>query len=352
VDFQFSPIQLELADLYGRFFAAESTSVRVRAAEPLGFDADMWAKLASLGALSMGLPEAAGGDGIGLTELAVVAEQVGRCLAPVPYIEAVTAARLVAAHAGRLSASGWEGWSTALLSGERLLTFALRPFVAGTSRLAPAGAVADAVVGLSAGALVVAETEAPADGGPARRPTVNLGSSPIADARLGSPRYVLLEGPQAAAAHSRALDEWKVLTAACLVGLAARALDMAIDYARIRKIFGTLLGSFQTAAHRFADDVVSIDGSRFLSYKAAWALDSEQPDGPTLASMAFLNATETARRVASGALHIHGGLGYTSEHDIQLYYRRAQAWPLVLGDPAHEWLQLSDRLYGPREQRG
>jgi alkylation response protein AidB-like acyl-CoA dehydrogenase len=140
--------------------------------------------------------------------------------------------------------------------------------------------------------------------------------------------------------------QWRLLTAAALAGLAARALDIGLGYVVQRRAFGVLIGSFQTVQHRLADHATAVDGARLLTYKAAWALDAGLPSAGHLAEAAFLFAAETAFATASDSLHFHGGYGYTLEYDIQLYFRRAKAWPLVAGDRRAGYAALARSRYG------
>jgi alkylation response protein AidB-like acyl-CoA dehydrogenase len=340
VDYNLSDIQAQTRDTFGRFFAERSSSRLVRNAEPLGFDQALWSQLRDLGATTMGLPEDAGGDGAGLLDLTLVAEQQGRAIAPVPFIEVVVASRMLARH--RNHVHDHDDLTGRLLRGGSLLTIALRPLKAGVSHLVPAGAVADAIIGLEDDELVVAEIET----GAARRAPANVGSMPIADCRVVGTPTKLVGQPEAGRVFHHAVDEWKVLTAAALVGLSDRAHEMAVEFVRSRQIYGSTLGALQTVAHRLADNAVLVDGARFLSYKAAWAQDDARPESEALAAMSFLNAIEVANKVVSDSLHLHGGLGFTMEHDVQLYFRRAKAWPLIYRDPAQEALHLADCLYG------
>jgi alkylation response protein AidB-like acyl-CoA dehydrogenase len=132
--------------------------------------------------------------------------------------------------------------------------------------------------------------------------------------------------------------------------IVARTIDhVGTEYAKSRHQFGVPIGSFQSIARDLADVATAVDGARLLAREAAWAA-SESPDElPALAGMAFLFAARTAQRTASVALHVHGGYGFMLEYDIQLYYRRAKAWPLVLGDPRRVVRQLADALFGPVE---
>ena len=338
VDLALTADQEAIAELFDGFFAKESPTTVARAAEPLGFDRELWDKLVVLGAAGMGSPEAAGGGGAALSDLVVVAEALGRTIAPVPLVDHLSALAVLD--------------DPDLVGGEAIAGVAVRPADAeGTWRLVPAGAVADVVVGVD-GDELVAVRSAPPMAGP-----LNHGSAPIADrsAREGDRRVL---GP--ACDFQPVLDRWKVLTAAAMVGISEAALRLGVEYVMAREQFGVPVGSFQAVQHGLADLPVLIDGGRILTHKAAWALDRDEPgvvdwalnditDGSTLAAMAFVFTGEGAALATDRSLHYHGGYGFAEEYDIQMYYRRARGWALVLDDPTVECLALADRLFGPLE---
>jgi alkylation response protein AidB-like acyl-CoA dehydrogenase len=163
----------------------------------------------------------------------------------------------------------------------------------------------------------------------------------------GCERRCLAEGDSARTMFATALDEVRVLRAAALIGLAAEAVRIGSDYAKVRHAFGQPIAMYQAVAHPFADAVAALDGAQLLIQKACWALDSGQADGPALASMSFVFAAETAYQAAGHSLHVHGGYGFMEEYDIQLYYRRAKAWAVTFADPRRELLTLADRRFGP-----
>jgi alkylation response protein AidB-like acyl-CoA dehydrogenase len=335
VNLDFTDEQQALRETLRDFFEKESPTAVVRAAEPLGFDASLWRKVAELGLSGVAVPEDRGGGGSGFVELAIAAELLGRSLAPVPLIEAAVACGLLASLAG-------PDVVEPVVAGELLATLALRPADGEVARLVPAGAVADLVVVLRGEELLLVEQpDKPAAALP------NLGSMPLADCPVPAGTRVLARGPRAVAAHRGAVRHWELLTAAALAGMAARALDIGVEYVLQRRAFGVLIGSFQTIQHRLADNATAIDGARLLAYKAAWACDARLPDADGLATASFLFASETAFKTASESLHFHGGYGYTLEYDIQLYFRRAKAWPLVAGDPRGMYASLAHRLYDP-----
>jgi alkylation response protein AidB-like acyl-CoA dehydrogenase len=176
-----------------------------------------------------------------------------------------------------------------------------------------------------------------------------LPSLPLADRRLDGPgRLVLASGADALALHAEASADWQVLTAAALVGLADRALALAVAHVKQRVQFGVAIGSFQAIQHRLADRATELEGARLLAWRAAWAGSQRAPDRLAWAAAALLFASETARATTAAALQYHGGKGYTLEHDIQLFHRRAKGWPLVLGDAAEQWRALGALLYCDR----
>jgi alkylation response protein AidB-like acyl-CoA dehydrogenase len=330
VNLRLTEEQQALRETFAVLFAKECTPDVVRAAEPLGHDASLWARMSDIGLLHIGVPEDLGGAGAGLFELVLVAEEVGRRLAPVPLAETVAAVRLVAA-------CGANNLLRLALEGARLVSLPPATGPVLTQVLAD-GAVADMVLGLVDGRIVTVSR--PTDA----RLISNLGALPLARWSGASDVEVLADGPGAAQAFSRALCEVRVLRAAALVGLAAEALELGAAYARERCAFGIPIGTYQAVAHPLADALVAKDGAQLLAWKAAWALETDHPEARVLARQAFIFAAELAYQVAQHSLHIHGGYGFTQECDIQLYYRRSQAWAATVADPGRELLALADGI--------
>src|SRR5690606_16928278 len=144
------------------------------------------------------------------------------------------------------------------------------------------------------------------------------------------------------AAHERALDEMMLLTAAAQVGIAARALEIALDYVGQRHAFGVPIGSFQTIAHSLADTATATDGARLLVHEAAWADSAEPERFAHLAALSLAFATESSRDATYRSLHFHGGYGFTEEYDIQHYYRRARAWSAIVAEPRVAYRRAAD----------
>jgi alkylation response protein AidB-like acyl-CoA dehydrogenase len=281
------------------------------------------------------VPEDKGGWGASLLDLALVAEQHGRAVAPAPLIEAQVAARLLA----RLTGDAATGALTSALTGDALVTIAVRPARGGIAALVPGAAVAQQAVVLDGDRLLLVDV--PAD----IRLVDNTGSLPLADLDVPSDAIVLASGTDAVDAYAVALDEWRVLTAAALAGIAARALEIGVAYAKERQAFGQPIGAFQGVAHRLADRAAEVDGAELLAREAAWAAAEEPGRAAELAAMAFGFAAETARDTTYHALHFHGGYGFMLEYDIQLYFRRARAWAAVLAEPSASYRRVADVRY-------
>ena len=315
--------QRQLVASFSQLLAKSSSPEQVRAAEPAGFDAALWQTLVDTGAVVMGVAEERGGWGASLLDLALVAEQVGRSVAPAPVIEAQVAARLLAA----VGTAPALDLLTRLIEGDQLVTVAVRPSTGGSAPLTPAGAICDAAIVLAGDRLLLAT---PADGD--RQPVANLASAPLADLRVADDAVELAAGPSAVAIFEAALDEWLALTAAAVVGIGAAALEIGCAYAIERRAFGSPIGAFQGVSHPLADDATNLDGARLLVQKAAWSVDTDAPRRRELVAMAFAFASRAAEAATYDALHVHGGYGFMLEYDVQLHYRRARGWTRVWGD--------------------
>jgi alkylation response protein AidB-like acyl-CoA dehydrogenase len=342
MDLSPSDEQQQLIDAFSAFYAKECPVERVRAAEPTGHDADLWARLREMGALDMAVDEPSGGWGASLLDLALVAEQHGRHLGPAPLVEAQVVVRLLA-RAGSPAAA--EALGRALTDG-RLTTLALHPPKQGVLALVPAGAVADEVIFFENNRLMSAKI---AHG---RRPISNLGSMPVADIAVDSSAVELLAGKQARPLFERARDEWLALMANALVGVGARSIEIGVAYVKERHAFGVPIGSFQAVAHGLANAATAIDGGTLIAREAAWAADEDPARAAQLATLSCGFCAEAAREASYRSLHYHGGYGFMLEFDIQLYFRRAKAWPAVFGEPASMYARgAANRLSAIRTDR-
>jgi alkylation response protein AidB-like acyl-CoA dehydrogenase len=334
VDLNLRPEEEQLVNTVRGLLGRESPPERVRASEKTGFDAELWARLQEIGVPTMAATDGAIGSA-SLFQLALVAEQCGAALASAPVLEGMVAIRILTRcgePASQLLAS--------VLSGDVIATVSFGSTVRGVPSLVPAGAIAHLVLGQDGDDLIAMVSEPPGVR------VENLGALPLAFRELGSgARTVLATGAAARSVLAACFDDWKLLSAAQLVGVSAAALDLGVEYVKSREVFGSPIATFQTIAHCLADDATAIDGGRLLVQKAAWAIDESRNGGDSLASMAWLFASETALKVTRDCLHYHGGYGFTTEYDIQLYFRRAKAYSLLWGDPRAEFRHLGDLLF-------
>ncbi len=320
LDYSLTADHEALQAAYRDFFKTHCSIETVRAAEESGFDKNLWELLCGMGATTMALPQAAGGDGATLVDLTLVAEEIGRSLAPVPWIDHVCAARLLA----RLGLA-----ESDVVDGTRLA--ALDPqhdSVTGT-RLIPAGSIADQIIVRDGAEVVRLAFDT--------RPTKvdNVGRLPMAwvDPAAADSCTVLASGAGALAEYQRALDEWRVLTAAALVGLVEEAMTIAAKFAKTRYTLGVPISTLQAISHPLANIAITVQGGRNLARRAAWFLDNEPDERPELAPSAYVFMAEEAAKAATMAVHVQGGLGVSAEAAATAYLVRARGWALAGGDP-------------------
>ncbi|OHV01010.1 acyl-CoA dehydrogenase family protein [Mycobacterium talmoniae] len=329
LDYSLSEDHTALQQAYRQFFATHCPIDTVRAAEATGFDKSLWERLCAMGATTMALPESVGGDGATLVDLTLVAEEIGRALAPVPWIDHVCAARLLA----RLGAVEDD-----ISTGRQLVAFDPQQQPVSGVRLMPSGSIADHVI-IRDGDEVVRLTFG-------TRPTRvdNIGRLPMAwvDPANADGRTVLGSGPDALADYQRALDEWRLLTAAALVGLVEETMTIAAEFAKTRYTLGVPISTLQAISHPLANMAITVQGGRGLAHRAAWFLDNEPAERPELAPSAFVFMTEEAAKAATMAVHIQGGLGVSAEAAATAYLVRARGWPLAGGDPGATAVRVAE----------
>ena len=319
-------------------------TVRKLAEDERGFSDEQWAELVDLGWPGVIVPEAQDGLGLGAVELVVIAEEMGYALAPSPWFSTTCAALLLVA-AG--TPEQQERWLGPLARGEVRGTVAVWDEHSGWSpdhsEVEPSSdgrltcvkiAVPDAA---SADFLIVSGAdgrhyllERSADGvsiepEAAIDPTRKLFRVELA----GAPGEPLEVAPEAIA---RAYATIVTLLAAENVGVGQRAMEMAVEYAKDRTQFDRPIGSYQAISHRCAQMLLEVEGSRSLCYWAGWALAHEPETGPRAASMAKAYAGDAGFRVAASALQVHGGIGFTYEHDLHFFLKRAHANAHAFGD--------------------
>ncbi len=323
-------------EMFERFFTAECPPERVRAAEPTGFDPALWRSLVELGAPAMRVSAESGGGGMSLFDTAMMMEQAGRRLAPAPLAESLVALRIL----GELGGAEAAEWIARAADGETVVTLALQQAVPGEPQLVPGGAVASAVLTFDGADVAL---ELPASPLPAPE---TLGGSAVGVFEPGKgERIVIASNADAAKVWAAGIEEWKLLTSAALIGLSREALAMAAEYACERIAFGIPIGANQGIAHPLAEDVIHADGAEMLLWMTLRAIADGEPGAGADISGLFWWATRTATSSVAHALHTFGGYGLTNEYNIQMYNRRAKAWPLVLGDPELELERAGRRRF-------
>lgn len=369
MNFDFSPEQKQLKESVRRFFgrASAETAVRRILESEDTFDKAIWNGLRDLGLMGAAIPEDCGGLGLGYLELCVIAEELGRSLAPVPFSSSIflfgeliklAGSRdqqiryLPAIAAGRVIGTAAITDCTSPVE-ERPISCAVRAGrLWGTKGPVPDGMAADI-------AAVLAHDEEGRPDSPRSFFVVDLNGTGVA--RRNVPTIdptrkfaiIVFDGAPVEAVGppgngedilDALLDRVAVLAAFEQVGGAERALEMARDYALQRVAFGRKIGSFQALKHKFADMYVALTLARANAYYAAWALSTGAPQLPGAAATARISATESFRLCATENIHVHGGIGFTWAADAHLFYRRAHALALALG-PMSAWEQkLIERL--------
>jgi alkylation response protein AidB-like acyl-CoA dehydrogenase len=315
MNFDFTDDQQAIKSTARELLADRFRPERVRELAEAGeYDADAWHELVELGWPGIYLPEPDGGQGLGLVELVILAEEMGYALAPTPFLSNA-AAGLLLLHGG---SDQQRGLLPGIAAGGPLATVGER---SGDGALAPDAAEAESVVVISNGdGAVSAHVQPAADAEPAESidSTRALFRVPLADGEpLADP------GP--------GLDRARVALAAELVGVAQRAMEMAVAHAREREQFGRPIGAYQAVSHRCAQMLLEVEGARSAAYYAAWAGDHEPETLPLAAAMAKAYASDAATRVTSSALQVLGGIGFTWEHDLHFFLKRARAGAHFLG---------------------
>ena len=337
MDLHLSELQVELSNSLDRFLSQECTIQRVRAAEASGFDRPMWDGIVDMGAHCIGLPSSHGGFDASLLDVAVCSELYGKYLAPVPVIESVVVGRLLAACATASALA----MLRALVEEGKVIALALSPLTTSRRQLVRTASLTRTIVALEGDQIVAFISKKPIE----RVQNMARDASGLVDFDGPFDREVLDGSAQAKARFAQAITEWKALSASMLSGLGEQALRIGADYTKEREAFGRPIGSFQAVAHRLADAATAIEGAKLISRAAAAAAVESPERFATLASMAFIWSSLSSQRSAEDALHVHGGYGFTLEYDIQLYVRRAKAWPLGLHDVRAEYQQVASDLF-------
>ncbi len=349
MEYQLSPEQEELRGVV-RSLLADHARARDSYDGGPPFAEGLWARFASLGLTGLGGREDAGGSGGDLVDQIVVAEEVGRAVAAVPFLSSVIVSLpLLAEHAGDPRADELFREAAA---GSKIVTTAFTG--AGTANAPDAVTVDDgrlrgtlSVVLDGAAAHVVLLPVGdrvhvvPTDG-----PHVAVTDEPTLD-RTRRVATILLDGveatelaaPDPRGALGRARQRALVGLAAEATGSAGAALEMAAEYAGEREQFGTVIGTFQAVKHRLADMLVAVENARSATAFGTWAVCSGSEDAEIAAAAAKATATQNAVDVVGAAIQVHGGIAITWEHDLHLHLRRVKSCQMLLGDP-NEHLEL------------
>ena len=344
MDFELSDDQLALRDAARSLLDDLAGPDRVRRVVDAGggTDGDLWKAMVAQGWMGVEVPEETGGLGLGTVATAVLLEEVGRHVAPAPFLSSLLAlgALLAGAKAGVTEA---ERWVEPLLAGEAVGTVAW-------SADAPVlyGPSADVVVVMGGDGLrAVAQPEGRR---PKREPAMDLTRELgwLDPAAVTGPDAFDLGGEEAVAALA---DRGATGHSAEMLGGAGRVLDMTVQYAKDRVQFGRPIGSFQAVKHRCADMLVDVEGMRSCVYYAAWCIGAGHPDASVAASTAKVWCSDAARRVMASGLQVHGGIGFTWEHDLHLYLKRSQLDQVSWGDASAHRQRLS-ALLRPRVESG
>ena len=365
MDIGFTEEQELLRTSARRFLENECPSafVRQRMAEPAAMTEDFWQKLAEQGWFGILYPEAQGGSGLGLVDMTVLMEEMGRAVMPGPFFSTVLLGGAAILEAG--SPAQRQEWLPRIAAGSAKVSLAwtepnARWDAAGiiaTGREAAGGFVLSGIklfvpdAHLSDALVVAVRTR---DGSTmedgvslflAPKDTAGLGITPLptidetrklCEVRLDNvavPGAALLgERHGGWPALARVLDRAIVALCAEMCGGAQQVLDMTTAYAKIRVAFGKPIGSYQGVKHQAADMLVAIENAKSLTYYAAWAVDEGLSEAPLAVSMAKAYASDAYRKVAGAGIQLHGGIGFTWEHDLQLYFKRAKASEVAFGD--------------------
>jgi alkylation response protein AidB-like acyl-CoA dehydrogenase len=369
MNFAFSEEQEELRRSVRRFLEDKSPSTEVRRLMETteGFDRAVWDQMANqLGLQALAIPEEYGGVGFGYVELTVVFEEMGAALLCAPYFATVALA------ANALLSSGDEAAKKDLLpgiaSGETIATLALtedsgRWDAEGITLAATPsgdgwkldGHKMFVIDGHNADLVLVAgRTDRGVSLFAVEGGASGMTATPLAtmdqtrkQARIefaSTPARLIGDDGGAAPVLSRTLDLAAVALAAEQVGGAQRCLDMAVDYAKTRIQFGRPIGSFQAIKHKCADMLLEVESAKSAAYYAGWAAAEDTEELPVVASLAKSYCSEAYFHAAAENIQIHGGIGFTWEHDAHLYFKRAKSSELMLGDPSYHRELLAQRI--------
>ena len=345
MEFAFGEQQLEFRAQLRAFADKECTPADLRAAweSTLGWSPARWKSLAEMGVVGLTVPEAYGGLGMDEVDLVLLLEESGRAGLPEPLLETTAlGAPLLVEAPGETGEAMREEWLPRIASGESVVTFGRTG--------SPSSPAVSAVAGAH---LLLLERSGRLVGVPAdvarQDPRRALdGARRLAEVRWdAADETVVATGTAAQMLVARTVDRACVGTAAQLLGVADRLVTMAAGYAAERNQFGRPIGSFQAVKHHLAGALIELEFARPLVYRAAWSLASGDADATLHASMAKAQASDAATHAARVALQVHGAIGYTWEHDLHLWMKRAWALAAAWGDASHHRARVLDFVARP-----
>jgi 3-oxocholest-4-en-26-oyl-CoA dehydrogenase beta subunit len=366
VDFTESESQAELAALAREILAKQLTEQRLREAEtgPDRFDPALWSDLAGSGVLSAALPEQLGGDGLGLLEQCSVLIELGRAVAPVPYLASVVLGAGAVARFG--SQDQQRRWAEPAGRGELILTAALAEedggepaapsataqpdgdgwLLSGVKTTVPAAPLAALMLVPAAvpGGVAVFGV-APSDEGVTVQRQELTGGEPAGRVRMDRVR---LGSGRVLGSPADGVADWlqavgTVGLCATAAGIAGRALELTAEYARSREQFGRPVGAFQAVAQRLADAFIDTEAIRLTMWQAAWRLSAGLPCAAEVATAKFW-AADAGHRVAHTAVHVHGGVGIDLSYPLQRYFTAATHAEFALGGASAQLRRLGAAL--------
>jgi len=369
MDFGFSDDQQMLRRSVHDYLSAEAPASYARAmmADSVGCTEKVWRTISELGWLGLAVPETYGGSGLGLLDLAIVMEEAGAVVFPGPLTSTIClgAPAIVAAGteaqktrtlpdiaAGKLRATLAVAEASGIWSEAAVTTTARhdggRIVLTGEKLFVPDARSADLIIvaaRLDGQLALVAVPRDAAKISPLATidETRKLDVVTLEDVTLGEDD-LLGGGALAAGTLDRLIDVARVLAAAEMCGAADRALGLSVEYVQLRKQFDRAIATFQAIQHKLADMKVALENARSLVYYAAWALDSHAEDERLAAAMAKAYASDACTKIAGDAIQVHGGIGFTWEHDLQLYFKRIKSNELTYGDASANRERIAELL--------
>jgi alkylation response protein AidB-like acyl-CoA dehydrogenase len=364
MDFGFSEEQELLRNTTRDFLAKECpmTYTRQMMEDDRGFSDDKWRKMAEQGWMGLLLPEAYGGSGLTFVDMVVVLEEMGRMVLPGPFFSTAVVGGTALLEGG--SDAHKKAYLAKVAAGDLKVTLAqLEPSgrwdaegiqlaarkngggytLSGTKLFVPDAHTADLliVVGRAPGSagtegLTLFLVDAGAQGVTTTLlktmdQTRKLCEVVLKDVTVGADRVLGAPG-EGWKLLDRIVDRGKVGLCAEMCGGAQKVLEMSVEYAKVREQFGRPIGSFQAIQHKCANMLVEVESSKSVTYYAAWAVANDVAEAPLAAAMAKAYCSDAYRHTAGEGIQIHGGIGFTWEHDMHLYFKRAKSSEVTFGD--------------------